>query len=297
MRRLIRLSVATAIGLTGAGAFFAAAAPAMAVSCPDSFYWSAAGQGFVWRHLNGSSADVAGLRSGVKWTGDGALCDFKSSQPAGQSVWIGVQGYNPSTGYPVSLHLVQAGLIDGWTSGGNVVYCRFWTDQAHSLVAQVYDCNTNSPQHPVNVTAGDSVNFDIHTVNNGNNYETDDCGVNTSGYGSCSTLSTAQAVWDWPEGTAFSEEDYGANNPDCDQHAYGASSNQEKIGDPTGLLPLQGSLVATPNTWNARSWGTTYAVQPNGDPANPCNDPPMHYYLKESNPTRGLDFYDTRNSG
>jgi hypothetical protein len=77
----------------------------------------------------------------------------------------------------------------------------------------------------------------------------------------------------------------------CDAHTFGATSGHERIGgwstDP--LLPLQGIATSDQN-WTSRSWGNQ------GDDEN-CGDPPYHFQLKESNPSRGLEWWDTRNAG
>jgi len=141
------------------------------------------------------------------------------------------------------------------------------------------------PYHCTGINDDDEINFYIHRDASKMHYVLDDCGVNTGSYSTCTTKDSSQTVWDHPLGQSSVEEANGA----CGAHTFGASTDHERIGAPSGgtILPLEG-IADSDFTWTIRSWGQ--------QSDSSCADPPYHYALHQSNPSPGLDFYDTRNT-
>ncbi len=270
--RRLATSLTVIVSLGGGFALIASGAtPAQAINCGTTF--SNDKQYFEWVHQSGGAKDVDGVRAGIKFRLDGVLCDFSVLHRQGTAIWIGILGTGGAS------KIVQMGFVKQYNPFGVTETCFFWAIEGGS--ANNYHCTGMSDDS--------SENFYIHTWNNGTQYILADCGLggNNTDYSNCVVKSSSQAVWAEPFGLSSEEELYGA----CDAHTFGGQSDQEKIGGVTGdpILPLQGR--ATSDTgWTARSWGRDDDVQG-------CGDPPYHYQLKEANPSRGLNWYDTRNSG
>ena len=251
------------------------ATPAQAVTCGTVYTYDH--QAFNWVHFaNGGNGapDVYGVRAGIKFRLDGALCgsDHGGAGEAFIAIWIGIIG-DPTTG-----HIVQMGFVKDYNPFFVTETCFFWA----------IDTGQPTFYHCTGMSDDSSENFSIHTWNNGQQYILADCGLGGSNtdYSNCTVKSSSQNVWAQPTGQNSEEEHYGA----CDAHTFGAQGDQEKIGGVSGdpVLPLQG--LASDGQWTARSWGNQ------GDEQG-CGDPPYHFQLKETNPSRGLNWYDTRNAG
>ncbi len=196
-------------------------------------------------------------------------CPFSMLHNQNQTVWIAVVGTDP-TGNSI----VQLGVVKDYNAIGITQTCLFWA--IYGGVIQHYHCT--------GISDDDEINFYIHRDANQTHYVLDDCGVNTSDYSNCTTKNNSPTVWDHPVGQSSEEEENGA----CDAHTFGGSTDHERIGGPSGpILPLQGVADSDPS-WTARSWGK--------QSDDHCTDPPYHYALHQSNPSPGLDFYDTRNA-
>jgi hypothetical protein len=263
-------------GLLGGGiALTGAAAPAFAgINCgtvyPKDHQW------FKWTHTNvAGSADVTGVRAGVKLRLDGANCNYVSGGDQNMSVWIAVVGDD-------SNHIAQLGFIKEYNGIGITQTCSFAEAPAGNSVH--YDCTGKADD--------DGELFYIHLNNTHDKYVLDDCGksTNTSDYSSCTPEHAQQTVWDHPHGEASEEEHHGA----CDAHTFGATSDHERIGGwgTSPLLPLQGIATSDQN-WTARSWGN----QGDNQDCLGSQNGSYNLQLKESNPSRGLEWWDTRNAG
>jgi hypothetical protein len=266
-RRFVALSTAIASLCGGFALIASGATPAQAITCGTVYHRDF--QDFLWAHSTGGTPDVDGVRAGIKFRLDGALCDWSGpGSDQDVSIWIAVVGTGGAG------KIVQMGFGKEYNPFGITETCFFYAIEGGVPVN--YHCT--------GMADGNEENFYIHPSPNGTHYYLSDCGTNTSDYSSCTLKDGTQAVWAEPSGSNSEEEIDGA----CDVHTFGAQSNQEKIGGVTGdpELPLQGLANGT---WMSRSWGRQNDLQG-------CGDPPYHYQLKEANPSRGLNWYDTRNA-
>jgi hypothetical protein len=266
MRRfLAALVTASAVG-AAALIVLPASTPAFAVNCPSPFTYDE--QGFHWTHTNASGPDVMGVRAGVKFRKDANLCDPGMLGNQRQWVQIGVEG----TGGPNNI--VSMGFVQRYNVFDLNEWCKVWF--IGDAVEHRYGCT--------GINQNDEVNFSIHQDGSHTHYVLDDCGLNTTGYGNCSTMNQSQADWAEPHGTIFQAEQYGA----CTQHMFGAQGDQEKVGSPTGpILPIQG--LDSSFQWDPRQWGTQSDLQTCQNGGN------YNWYLKDTTPTHGVNWYDSRN--
>ncbi len=279
-KRLRRLAAELAVGgllVTGAGAAITAVAePALAISCGTVYIGDL--QWFKWTHTDvAGDPDVTGVRAGMKLRLDGANCPHTmGGNNQLQTIWIAIVG---STG----TNIVQMGFVKDYNSLGITHTCSFWAIPPGN--GSEYGCTGRSDD--------DAELFYIHLNNTHDHYVLDDCGTSTShaDYSSCTPENSGTAVFDQPHSEAALEEHYGS----CDAHTFGASSDHERIGgwgtDP--LLPLQGIATSDQN-WTARSWGNQ--GDKNGCPIGSSGLGSYNLQLKESNPSRGLEWWDDRNA-
>ncbi len=243
------------------------ATPAFAVSCPNPNHSDH--QAFLWTSNTG---DVSGVRAGVKFLKDSALCDWTSSNTPWDEVWLSVEV--PGTGTTI----VQMGFIHDYNFMEINEWCKFWATPGTGAVAQNYGCTGYS--------VDDEENFSIHQDSTKTHYVLDDCGKNTTDYSNCTTKSMGTADFSLPAGAVSQEEFYGS----CGEHEWGYSGDNMKIGSVSGspILTLQGLGAA--GQWNARDWST----QP--DEQNCTNGGNYNWLTADSNPVHGVKWFDSRNT-